>query len=243
MSAVPRGPESQQQRLEEQVAAWFEPKLRALGLSAELVDEQDLPQLEESLARIDKLIEHPEQLGTFRAKFSAEVSVWVVPKATQEAQVESGALPILLLRKAQILERIKLLRPVSQIELLRKEITTRVDDAAKRNDLLRVLDEQQEAVKHRSKELAKETSDLEAALQADRDQRAHEVALAKLEVSANLAEKSLSEKAEKLEKRLERLEDKAVSKWDVVTVVFAVLAAIGGLVAAALGVARWLAGG
>jgi hypothetical protein len=28
MSAVPRSPDSQQQRLEEQVAAWFEPKLR-----------------------------------------------------------------------------------------------------------------------------------------------------------------------------------------------------------------------
>ena len=49
-------------------------------------------------------------------------------------------------------------------------------------------------------------------------------------------EKDLAEKTDKLEKSLTRLEDKAVTRFDVVTVVFAVFAAVGALIGTVLAI-------
>lgn len=235
-------PDTRLSQFEEKAAAFFEPKLAALGLSIAQIESQDLPALEESRLRIDKLMEHPEQLGFFRARFAAEAAVLLVT-TTSDAQVETGALPILMSRKALILDRIKLLRPLDQLEILREEITNRVDDPAKRSELLRMLEAQHAEEQARSARLAEESHSLESALEADRARRAQEVAVAELKLRVDGLDKALSEKAEKLDASLVRLEDKSVSKWDVVTVVFAVMAAIGGLLGAGVALVRWIAGG
>ncbi len=222
---------------------FFEPKLRPLGLAAEQIEQQEVSELEQSLERVNQLIAHPEQLGTYRAKFSAESSSFVIPKSTSEAQVDVGALPILLARKALILDRIKLLRPLDQIVALRDEITRRVEDPGARAELLQVLDDQSDDEKRQSSRLQTETDRVHSALELDRQQRVHEVALAELKLRVDGLDRSMAEKTDRFEKNLTRLEDRSVSKWDVVTVVFAVVAALGALVAAALGVARWVSGG
>lgn len=229
-------------QFEEQAAAFFEPKLAALGLSVQQIESQDLPALEESRLRIDKLMEHPEQLGFFRARVSADAT-WFIAKSSADSQVETGALPILLSRKALILDRIKLLRPLDQLETLREEITNRVDDPAKRSELLRMLEAQHAREQARSARLAEESHSLESALEADRALRGQGVALAELKVRVDGLDKALAEKSEKLDASLVRLEDKSVSKWDVVTVVFAVMAAIGGLLGAGVALIRWISGG
>jgi hypothetical protein len=228
---------------EEQAAAFFEPKLRTLGLSRPQVDEQDLGELERSLDLVNELIAHPEQLGSYRAKVSAETSTFVIPKSTSEAQLDVGALPILLTRKAHILDRIKLLRPLDQIAALRDEIGRRVSDATVKAELLHVLDEQRADETKQSSRLRNETESVQSALELDRQHRANEVALAELKLRLDGLDRALLEKTERIEKSVTRLEDRSVSKWDVVTVVFAVVAALGTLIAAALGVSRWLAGG
>jgi hypothetical protein len=93
---------ARQLRIQEQAEAFFEPQLAPLGLSVAAIESQDLIQLRASLAEIDKLIQNPGQLPTFRTSTSA-LSVWVV-KA--EGSVEIGVLPILLQRRRRILERI-----------------------------------------------------------------------------------------------------------------------------------------
>lgn len=241
MGSVARASDTRQDNFEEQASAFFEPKLAALGLSIKQIQRQDLSALEESRVRIDTLMEHPEQLGFFRARYSATSSILVV--ASADAQVQTGALPILLSRKALILDRIKLLRPLDQLETLRDEITNRVDDPAKRTELLRMLEAQHAQEQARTARLAEESHSLESALEADRTRRAHEVALAELKLRVDGLDKALSERSEKLDASLVRLEDKSVSKWDVVTVVFAVMAAIGGLLAAGVALIRWITGG
>jgi hypothetical protein len=47
---------------------------------------------------------------------------------------------------------------------------------------------------------------------------------------------------ESLAKDINRVEEKAVTKWDVVTIVFAILGALGVIVGAILGIARWMSG-
>jgi hypothetical protein len=82
----------------------------------------------------------------------------IVAKARSEAHIEVGILPILLLRKSLILERIKLLRPIDQLVALRQEIAGRVDDPAIKDELLRVLESQQVEQKAQSRRLEAQTS-------------------------------------------------------------------------------------
>jgi hypothetical protein len=246
---VGRGPDGTtgfRDEVERQAEAFFEPGLRKLGLSVDQIEEQDLHQLEVSLARIDDAMHHPGQFGTFRAKVTSSVggglSV-VIPKVASEAQVEVGILPILLSRKSLVLDRIKLLRPEDQIADLRGEIIQRVADEKVREELLRVLDKRREEEQEQSNRLQREASSVQEALEVERRSTVHAVALAELKLRVESLDMALKDKSDALDKGLTRLEDRSVSKWDVVTIVFTTLAALGGIVAAALGIAKWIAGG
>ncbi len=120
-----RGPDPQfklQDDMDQRAADFFEPKLRDLKLAADQIQEFSITELEEALVRVDDAMRHPDQFGTLRLKISAQANMFVIPKATTEAQVEVGILPILLKRKALILDRIKVLRPVDQLEHLKRRL-------------------------------------------------------------------------------------------------------------------------
>lgn len=227
--------------MESAALAFFEPKLRALNLAVDQIEEQTLPELEGSLERINDAMQHPAQFGTFRMKMTAEPTVILV-KATSEAQVEVGILPILLERKSLILDRIKLLRPEGQLADLRGEILQRVPDSRARDELLRVLDEQHEEQQQFSSRLEIESKEVGQALEAERQAVGQAVMVAKLEMRVDSLDKSLETRVETLDKALARLEERSVSKWDVVTILFTTLAALGGLVAAVLGIVKWVTG-
>ena len=70
----------------DQTRLFFEPHLVDLRLSRSAIMEQDLEQLQQSLATLDTLISHPEQFGLFRFKFSGEAGI-VIPKDRAEAQL------------------------------------------------------------------------------------------------------------------------------------------------------------
>jgi hypothetical protein len=63
---------------------------------------------------------------------------------------------------------------------------------------------------------------------------------------ANVNDAILATKLEELQRAVERLEkrlnDEKVSKWDVATIVFTILAALGGLVGAVFGIIKFVAG-
>ncbi len=66
------------------------------------------------------------------------------------------------------------------------------------------------------------------------------VGLAKLEVRLESVDKLFGARVEAAEKAITKLEEKAVSKWDVVTIVFTSLATLGGLLGVAIAIIRWI---
>lgn len=154
--------------LEEQSLQVFEPKLRALNLGLDQIEQQSLPELESSLERIADAMLHPAQFGTVRFKMTSDAGV-VVARITTEAQFEVGIVPILLQRKTRVLERIKLLRPEGQAKELRQHIIQHIGDDAVREDLLAMVEQQrqrQQAAEHLDTEFRKAAQDLAAEKQS-----------------------------------------------------------------------------
>jgi len=233
---------SLQETLEEQAAGFFEPKLRNLKLGIDQIQVQTIPDLEESLTKIDGAMRHPEQFGTLRIKMTADAGV-VIVRTVAESQLKVGILPILLERKAMILDRIKLLRPVDQLARLKSEILKTIKDEQARDAVFRILDAQEEKQEKIASRLEKESRDVDEALELERQSATQAVALAKLEIRLETLDKAFTTRGDSTEKTIAKLEDKAVSKWDVVTIVFMSLAALGGLVGAVLGLVNWISGG
>jgi len=102
-------------RLQEQVEAFFEPQLASLGLSVAAIENQDLDQLRASLERVNDLIANPGQLGTFRIRSTGTLA----SLTSTESTFEVGVLPLLLVRKRLILDRIAVLGGQAQASTLR----------------------------------------------------------------------------------------------------------------------------
>jgi hypothetical protein len=237
---------SAQERLEESIenlaSTFFGTNLRTLKLEPGQIQEQTVPELEESLKTIDDAMRHPEQFGTLRIKLGAETGA-VIAKNNSESHIEMGVLPILLKRKAMILDRIKLLRPVDQLAHLKSAILETIKDEEVRETVFRVLDAQEERQQKIASHLEKETKDVDEALEVERQSTAQVVALTKLEVRLEALSNTITTRENATEKAISKLEDKAVSKWDVVTIIFMSLAALGGLVGVVLGIVKWTSGG
>jgi hypothetical protein len=99
----------------------FESQLIRLELGKEQIESQTLPELEQSLERINDALEHPDSFGTVKLKLVADVGL-VVAKTGAEANYEIGVLPILLERKKLIIDRIRQLKGEQKIEILSDEL-------------------------------------------------------------------------------------------------------------------------
>jgi hypothetical protein len=228
-----------QENIEEAAATFFEPKLRALSLAVDQIEKQSLPQLEESLVRITDAMQHPEQFGTLRMKVTANAAV-IISAATSEAQIEIGILPVLLERKSLILDRIKLVRPENQILNLRQQVLDKVDDPRTQEQLLQVLDKQQQEQQQISERIEKETRQLDEEMEAEEQSTRNAIAFAKLEMRVDALDKSLDTRIEVFKETISKLENNAISRWEIATIVFAILASLGGLTGLVLGLIKWL---
>jgi hypothetical protein len=99
----------------------FESQLIRLELGKEQIESQTLPELEQSLERINDALKNPDSFGTVRLKLVADIG-FVVAKTGAEANYEIGVVPILLERKKLIIDRIRQLRGEQKIETLNDEI-------------------------------------------------------------------------------------------------------------------------
>jgi len=122
----------------ETARSFFEPQLKAMGLGHASIEAQSLPALRDSLARINEAVSHPSQFGQLGLKFTTSAGM-VIARAGAEAVVTIGALPILLERKRQILERIRLLAPEEHLDEVRAMVTEKVEDSAARDQLFEML--------------------------------------------------------------------------------------------------------
>src|SRR3712207_4883341 len=90
---------------EHAVGTFFEPQLRAVGLSVDQIQRQTLDELHQSLERVNDAIKNPDSFGVVGIKMSAEAGA-IISANPDNANIRVGALPLLLQRKRLIVERI-----------------------------------------------------------------------------------------------------------------------------------------
>ena len=161
-------------RREELLHENFEPQLKRLGLSVELINLQDLDQLNLSLLKVNDAISHPESFGTLKIMISADAEL-VLAKAPQEAHMEIGILPLLLERKSLILNRIRTLVGERRSNSLKELLATVADPQLKKK-----LEKEVSSLAEQSRRLAEQESAL-AQAQAEQIAKRDE-ALGKLNV-------------------------------------------------------------
>lgn len=84
---------------------FFEPRLIEIGLGEEQIASATKPQLEEALERVNDCIANPQSFGILKFKVTGSGLLVL----STESHLEVGILPILLLRKKLILERLSLM--------------------------------------------------------------------------------------------------------------------------------------
>jgi hypothetical protein len=111
-----------------------------------------------------------------------------------------------------------------------------------RNKALQILDDKEQEQHAAASRLEAESKEVGQALESQLQTSAQAIAIAKLEARFDALDKSLASRDGSVEKSLTKLEEKAVSKWDVVTIIFATLAALGGLLGVILGIIKLVGG-
>lgn len=218
------------EQVEEAAENFFSPTLKKLKLTVEQIKQQSLAELQASLNTVNEAINHPDSFGVMRVTLTADIGV-VISKATSESHMQIGILPILLERKALILERIKLLRPTEQIKDFRQEVTEMVPDPKIREQLLKVLDEHAVMQQELSSKIEKESAAASSALAEETASLRNALTVAKIEGRLEI-----------VEKLTEKLDGEKATKFDSATITIAILAAIGGLTGAVIGLIKWVTG-
>jgi uncharacterized membrane protein len=145
------------------VRQFFEPQLRALGLTTKQIEEQDLPELESSRERINDAIANPDSFGKVRLSLgvsSGRVTALIAARES-DAIIERGVLPILLEQKALILDRIKELRSEQQLTDLRADVVDKVEDPQVREQMLNIVNSRFEEERAARESLDRERAKVE----------------------------------------------------------------------------------
>jgi hypothetical protein len=161
MSAGPPRAPTMTTELDRIVSQFFDPQLRRLGLTEDQIKHQDLAELEVSLQKVNDAVDKPDSFGKVRVKFGGEFGAVIVMSAS-DYHVELGILPLLLERKGQILDRIRALRPEQQLNELREDIASNVDDPQARDHLIKVIDQRFEQQREAREKLDHEQAQVEA---------------------------------------------------------------------------------
>lgn len=138
----------------------FEQQLSLMSLSKEQIQNQTLEELERSLERVDEAIENQDSFGIFKIQVSADGGA-VLVKTTSDMHFEMRIAPLLLERKALIIDRIVKLRGKLQIERLRDLLVgvTDEDTRLRLADELNVLESTAKGLKDKLQEVEKQRNE------------------------------------------------------------------------------------
>jgi hypothetical protein len=108
-----------QAKLEEIQNLFYDPQLEALELGLVQIQKQSLPELEDSLTRINDALRDPSSFGILRLEVVTEGSeITLVVVKSKTPQFEFGVTPRLLVRKKLILDQLRHLRAEKGINSL-----------------------------------------------------------------------------------------------------------------------------
>lgn len=117
-----------QSRITEAARVFFEPSLAGLGLGQNEISSQTLPQLRESLDRVNECIGRAESFGVVKLRADANGRFVV---STTDPQIEIGITPVLLERKKLIVERMGILLGEEKVGDLRT-VAERADPSVRK---------------------------------------------------------------------------------------------------------------
>jgi uncharacterized membrane protein len=155
------GPRTSLERAQEAAREIFEAQLRPLGLTARAIEGQDLDGLEASLSTINDAIANADSFGKIRIRAASGEAGFVIAKSDTSANFELGILPILLDRKALILDRMKALRSEEQLNNLRADVADEVDDQQAREQFLDIINRRFEEERLSAEKLSHERAKTE----------------------------------------------------------------------------------
>lgn len=120
-------------RFRQQTEEFFNAQLERIGLSTSQIAEQQIPELEDSLVRVDDALRAPESFGVLKLSMSASGAAFIV-KSNTESIVEIGIVPLLLERKKVIIDRLRNLRSKRTIKTL-EELIDSISDSGLREQM------------------------------------------------------------------------------------------------------------
>jgi hypothetical protein len=153
MSVEPHGLDTIAQS--EVVRNYFEQELSKLELAERQIETQSLEELRGSLDRVNEAVLNPDSFGKIRVKLSADGQISIVTSGSRYHQ-KVGALPLLLERKKQILDRMRLLSQDQTVGNLRDALKLIEDQNVREK-----LEEQLKALENESSSLQEETKSLQ----------------------------------------------------------------------------------
>jgi hypothetical protein len=158
----------------------------------------------------------------------------VIAQSDSSAVVEVGILPTLLKRKRLVLDRIKELKPQDRLASLRSKIEESVDDESLRAKLFAILNDQETEERSFHQRIEDEARATGAALRDERVVLQEAVIAANVEVKLHALEESLRVRSEALENTVGSLENRLLSRFDVMVTAFFTCAALAGMAAAVI---------
>ena len=141
---------------DETIKEIFDSQLEKLNLSENQIIKQDLPELRESLSRINDAIAHPEGWGELYIKYTS-IGVILAQSSSDCHRNKVGILPILLERKKLILERIKELSEKEKLENL-EGLAENLSEGEAKDRFLKEI----EAIKNEASEYKRAIQDITA---------------------------------------------------------------------------------
>ena len=150
---------------------FFDPRLIEIGLGEEQIATATVPQLKGALERVNDCIANPQSFGVLRLKLTASGFLVV----STEAHMEVGILPLLLLRKKLILERLSHLAATSGATEEPMAATASADHVDRDKKNVKESEAESEVEKWREQALAADDARRKAQL-------AQEAELARIEV-------------------------------------------------------------
>jgi hypothetical protein len=120
-------------RFRREAEEFFNAELERLGLSESQIAKQKIPELEDSLLRVDDALRSPVSFGVLRLSMSASGALLVM-KSNTESYIEVGVVPLLLERKKAIIDRLRRLRGRRTIKTL-EELIDSLSDSELREQL------------------------------------------------------------------------------------------------------------
>jgi hypothetical protein len=155
-------------KLNAQLREFFKGELERLGLTDDQIDQQSLKELESGLEAVNDALKTPDSFGVLRVKITTEAKL-LVTSAQNDFHYEVGIMPLLLIAKRRLIEKLAVLKSAEEIRNLAELVSKVADQPAKErlHDELIQLEEKSSSWKDKYDEVQEQQTREVSRIQAE----------------------------------------------------------------------------